>query len=112
MMFGEFNEAGKPKCSLGKYSVKLNDFARPQRNPHRRSFLRLIGRPYTLLYIKRSAILFTYSINVITTLKCNYLSNHLLHCTSIMITTLVAACTLHEHPYVRIDNPTVSLCLD
>ena len=26
-MFDEFNEAGKPKISLAKYSIKFNDFA-------------------------------------------------------------------------------------
>ena len=49
---GEFNEAGKPK-TLAKYFVKFNDFAEPQR-PHRRAYLRLLGRPYTLLYVKKS----------------------------------------------------------
>ena len=67
MMFGDINEAGKPKFSFGKYSVKLNDFAKPQRNPHRRSFLRLIGRPFTLLYVKKSAIIFNIQ-------ECNYYS--------------------------------------
>ena len=26
-MFGEFNEVGKPKTSLAKYSAEFNDFA-------------------------------------------------------------------------------------
>ena len=30
------------------------DFAKPQR-PHRRPYSRLLGRPYTLLYVKRAA---------------------------------------------------------
>ena len=32
-MFGEFNEAGKPKTSLAKYSIEFNDFA-VQPRPH------------------------------------------------------------------------------
>ena len=54
-MFGKFNEAGKPKTSLAKYFVKFNfnDLAVPS-GPRRRSYLRLIGRTYILLHVKRS----------------------------------------------------------
>ena len=39
-MFGEFNEAGRPKTSLAKYSVEFNDFAETQ-CLQRRLYLRL-----------------------------------------------------------------------
>ena len=52
-MFGEFNEATQLKTSLAKYSIELNDLA-VQMRPHRIAYLRLLGRPYTLLYVKRS----------------------------------------------------------
>ena len=52
-MFGEFNEAAQPKTSLAKYSIKFNDLA-VQTCLHRITYLRLLGRPYTLLYVKRS----------------------------------------------------------
>ena len=52
-MFGEFNEAAKPKTSLAKYSIEFNDEA-VQTRPHRMACLRLLGRPYTLLYVRRS----------------------------------------------------------
>ena len=51
-MFGEFNEATKPKTSLAKYSIELNYLA-VQLCPHRILFLRLLGRPYILLYVGR-----------------------------------------------------------
>ena len=54
-VFGEFNEAGKLKTSLSKYSIELNDFA-VQMLPHRIPYLRLLGRPYTILYVKRSVV--------------------------------------------------------
>ena len=50
--FGEFNEA-QLKTSLSQYSIKFNDLA-VQMRLHRIAYLRLLGRPYTLLYMKRS----------------------------------------------------------
>ena len=47
-IFGEFDEAGNPKTSLAKNSVKFNDFSELQR-PHGRPLLKLLGRPHTLL---------------------------------------------------------------
>ena len=44
-MFGKFNEAGTHSPNIW--------FAEPQR-PHGKSFLRLLVRPYTLLYVERS----------------------------------------------------------
>ena len=52
-MFGEFNEATQLKTSLAKYSIEFNDLA-VQMRPHRKAYLRLLGRPYTLLYVRRS----------------------------------------------------------
>ena len=52
-MFGEFNEAAQLKTSLTKYSIEFNDLA-VQTRPHRIAYLRLLDRPYTLLYVKRS----------------------------------------------------------
>ena len=52
-MFREFNEATQLKTSLAKYSMEFNDLA-VQMRPHRIAFLRLLGRPYTLLYVRRS----------------------------------------------------------
>ena len=52
-MFGEFNEAAQLKNSLAKYSIEFNDLA-VQMRPHRIAYLRLLGRPYTLLYVRRS----------------------------------------------------------
>ena len=52
-MFGEFNEATQLKTSLAKYSIEFNDLA-VQMRPHRIAYLRLLGRPYTLLCVKRS----------------------------------------------------------
>ena len=52
-MFGEFNEATQLKTSLAKNSIKFNDLA-VQMRPHRIAYLRLLGRPYTLLYVRRS----------------------------------------------------------
>ena len=52
-MFGEFNEAAQPKTSLAKYSIEFNYLA-VQMRLHRKAYLRLLGRPYTLLYMKRS----------------------------------------------------------
>ena len=52
-MFGEFNEATQLKTSLAKYSIEFNDLA-VQMRPHRIAYLRLLGRPYTLLYVRRS----------------------------------------------------------
>ena len=43
----------KPKTSLAKYSIEFNDFA-VQTRPHRTPYLRLLGRPFTLLYVRRS----------------------------------------------------------
>ena len=54
-VFGEFNEAGKPKTSLSKYSIECNDFA-VQILPHRIPYLKLLARPYTILYVKRSVV--------------------------------------------------------
>ena len=51
-MFGEFNEATQLKTSLAKYSIEFNDLA-VQMRPHRIAYLRLFGRPYTLLYVRR-----------------------------------------------------------
>ena len=43
-MFGEFNEASKPKTSLVKYSIEFNDLA-VQMRPHRIAYLRRsVGR--------------------------------------------------------------------
>ena len=52
-MFGEFNEATQLKTSLAKNSIKFNDLA-VQMRPHRIAYMRLLGRPYTLLYVRRS----------------------------------------------------------
>ena len=52
-MFGEFTEATKLKTSLAKYSIEFNDLA-VQMRPHRIAYLRLLGRPYTLLYVRRT----------------------------------------------------------
>ena len=52
-MFGEFNEATQPETSLAKYSIEFNDLA-VQMQPHQIPFSRLLGRPYTLLYVSRS----------------------------------------------------------
>ena len=54
-MFGEFNEdeATLLKISLAKNLVEFNDIA-VQMRPHRIAYLRLLGRPYTLLYVRRS----------------------------------------------------------
>ena len=52
-MFGEFNEAAQLKTSLAKYSIDFNNLA-VQMRPHRIAYLRLLGRPYTLLYVRRS----------------------------------------------------------
>ena len=52
-MFGEFNEATQLKTSLANYSIEFNDLA-VQMCPHRIAYLRLLGRPYTLLYVRRS----------------------------------------------------------
>ena len=52
-MFGEFNEAAQPKTSLAKYSMEFNDLS-VQIRLHRITYLRLLGRPYTLLYVSRS----------------------------------------------------------
>ena len=50
-MFGEFNEVTQLKTSLAKYSIEFNDLALQMR-PHRIAYLRLLDRPYTLLYEK------------------------------------------------------------
>ena len=53
-MFRDFNEAAQPKTSLAKYSIESNDVAVQMRS-HRIAYLRLLlGRPYTLLYVRRS----------------------------------------------------------
>ena len=52
-MFGELYEEEQPKTSLAKYLIEFNDLA-VQRRPYRIPFLRLLGRPYTLLYVSRS----------------------------------------------------------
>ena len=54
-MLGELNEAGKPKISISKYSIEFNDFA-IQTRPHWIPYLRLLGRPYILLHMRRSAV--------------------------------------------------------
>ena len=52
--FGEFNEAAQLKTSLAKYSIEFNNLA-VRKRPHRIGYLmRLLGRPYTLLYVRRS----------------------------------------------------------
>ena len=56
-MFSEFNEATQLKTSLAKYSIEFNDLA-VQTCPHRIAYLRLLGRPYTLLYVKRFVVIF------------------------------------------------------
>ena len=40
-LFGEFDEAGNPKASLTKNSVKFIDFAEPQ-SPHGRPFFEAV----------------------------------------------------------------------
>ena len=61
-MFGEFNEAAKPKTSLAKYSIEFN--LAVQMRPHLIAYLRLLGRPYTLLYVRRPVgRLFDYVIH-------------------------------------------------
>ena len=50
-MFGEFNEATQLKTSLAEYSIEINDLA-VQMHPHRIAYLRLLGRPYTLLDVR------------------------------------------------------------
>ena len=52
-MFGEFKEATQLKTLLAKNSIEFNDLA-VQMRPHRIAYLRLLGRPYTLLYVRRS----------------------------------------------------------
>ena len=52
-MFGEFNEATQLKISIAKYSIESNDLA-VQMRPNRIAYLRLLGRPYILLYVRRS----------------------------------------------------------
>ena len=52
-MFGEFSEATQLKTSLAKYLIEFNDLA-VQMRPHRIAYLRLLGRPYILLYVSRS----------------------------------------------------------
>ena len=52
-MFGEFNEVTQLKTSLAKYSIEFNDLA-VQMRPHQIAYLRLLGGPYTLLYVRRS----------------------------------------------------------
>ena len=51
-MFGELNEV-QLKTSLAKYSIEFNDLA-VQMRPRQIAYLRLLGRPYTLLYVRRS----------------------------------------------------------
>ena len=48
-----FNEAAQSKTSLAKYLIEFNDLA-VQTRPHRIPYLRLLRRPYTLLYVSRS----------------------------------------------------------
>ena len=52
-MFGEFNEATQLKTSLAKNLIESNDLA-VQMRPHRIAYLRLLGRSYILLYVRRS----------------------------------------------------------
>ena len=54
-MFGELNEAVQPKTSLAKYLIEFNYLA-VQPRPHRILYLRLLGRPYTILYVSRSVV--------------------------------------------------------
>ena len=49
-MFGEFIDAAQLK-TLAKYSIEFNDLA-VQMRPHRIAYLRLLGRPFTLLYMR------------------------------------------------------------
>ena len=56
-MFGEYNEATQLKTSPAKYSIEFNDLA-VQMRPHRIEYLRLLGRSYTLLYVRRSVNIF------------------------------------------------------
>ena len=48
-----FGEATQLKTSLAKYSIEFDDLA-VQMRLHRIAHLRLLGRPYTLLYVRRS----------------------------------------------------------
>ena len=52
-MFGEFNEETQLKTSLAKYLIEFNDLAVQMRS-HRIAYLRMLGKPYTLLYVRRS----------------------------------------------------------
>ena len=49
-MFGEFNEETQLKTSLAKYLIEFNDLAVQMRS-HRIAYLRMLGKPYTLLYV-------------------------------------------------------------
>lgn len=51
-MIDEFNEADRPKISLAKYFVEFNDPLKTRLR--QRTYLRLLGKPYTLLYEKKS----------------------------------------------------------
>ena len=51
-IFGDFNEVAQHKTSLAKYSIEFNNLV-IQTRPHRIQYLRLLGRPYTLLYVSR-----------------------------------------------------------
>ena len=46
-MFGDTSK------NLAKCSIEFNDLA-VQMRPHRIAYLRLLGRPYTILYMRRS----------------------------------------------------------
>ena len=53
-MFGEFKRRYNYRLkSLAKYSIEFNNLA-VQMRPHQIAYLRLLGRPYTLPYVRRS----------------------------------------------------------
>ena len=62
-MFDEFNEATQLKTSLAKNSIEFNDLA-VQMRPHRIAYLRLLSRPYTLLYVRRSVGRLAYTTHI------------------------------------------------
>ena len=80
-MFGEFNEATQLKTSITKNSIKFSDLA-VQMRPHRIAYLRLLGRPYTLLYVRRSVGRLTInplSARIFTTFGHSLLEDRVLH---------------------------------
>ena len=69
-LYCEFNEATQLKTSLVKNSIKFNDIA-VQMRPYRIAYLRLLGRPYTLLYVHIKV--FFYNISFYCTVVQRFL---------------------------------------